>query len=631
MDPRLLKYYNRELQHVRELGAEFARAYPKIAGRLGLEEFECADPYVERLLEGMAFLAARVQLKLDAQYPQFSQHLFEIVYPHFLAPTPSMTVVQMQPDLNEGALAEGVAVPRGTMLRGQIGKGEQTACRYQTAHDVSLWPLQITGADYFTREDPMPGIPDLSDSRAGLRIRLTCTAGLTFDQLTLERLPLFLRGSAQLAMGVYEQLLANTTAVIVRPVGASGKHTVISAREIRRCGFRDAEAMLPYGPQSFRGYRLLHEYFACPERFLFVELGGLGRAVKHCPTEELEIFLLFDRVNRVLEHRIDPSMFALFCTPAVNLFSKRADRIHLDDRHWELLVLPDRTRPLDYETYQITEVEGYGEQQKPQTFLPFYASFDRAATADRSAGSGERGKAFYTVHRVHRTLSEKENREGPRSSYVGSETYLSLVDAEEAPYRNDLRQLGLSLLCTNRDLPLMMPVGVGNTDLTPETSTPVQSIRCLVGPTRPRPALSYGTGETAWRLVNHLSLNYASLLDDPQRGGASALREMLSLYGDTAEPHIRKQIEGVLSVVTKPVTRPVQTDGPLTFARGLEVSLTCDESAFEGTSVFLLGAVLEEFLARYVSINSFTETVVQTENQGEIMRWPPRIGRRASL
>ena len=631
MEPRLLKYYNRELQHVRELGAEFARAYPKIAGRLGLEEFECADPYVERLLEGMAFLAARVQLKLDAQYPQFSQHLFEIVYPHFLAPTPSMAVLEMQPDLNEGALAEGVVVPRGTMLRSQIGKGEQTACRYQTAHDVSLWPLRITAADYFTREDPMPGIPDLADTRAGLRIRLNCTAGFTFDQLALDRLPLFLRGSAELTTGLYEQILANTTAVVTRPSEAPDKETFISPREIRRCGFRDDEALLPYGPRSFHGYRLLHEYFACPERFLFVELGGLARAAKRCQTDELEIFLFFDRVNRTLEHRIEPSMLALFCTPAVNLFSKRADRIHVDDRRWELLVLPDRTRPLDFETYQVTEVEGYGEQEKPQTFLPFYASFDRPATSGQPAASGERSRAFYTLHRVHRTLSEKENREGPRTSYVGSETYLSLVDADEAPYRGDLRQLGLSLLCTNRDLPLLMPVGVGNTDLTPETSTPIQAVRCLVGPTRPRPAMSYGTGETVWRLVNHLSLNYASLLDDPQRGGAAALREMLSLYGDTTEPHIRKQIDSVLSVVARPVTRPAQTEGPLTFVRGLEVTLTCDDAAFEGTSVFLLGAVLEEFLARYVSINSFTETVVRTETQGEIMRWPTRIGRRATL
>ena len=178
MDPRLLDYYNRELQHVREMGAEFARAYPKIAGRLALEEFECADPYVERLLEGLAFLAARIQLKLDAQYPEFTQHLFEIVYPHYAAPTPSMAVVKLQPNLNEGALAEGVRVPRGTMLRSQIAKSEQTACRYQTAHDVRLWPLEIRKADYFSRDEAMRDVPEVPGVRAGLRLRLAATAGL---------------------------------------------------------------------------------------------------------------------------------------------------------------------------------------------------------------------------------------------------------------------------------------------------------------------------------------------------------------------------------------------------------------------------------------------------------------------
>jgi len=636
MDPRLLSYYNRELQHLREVGAEFARGYPKIAGRLGLEEFECADPYVERLLEGLAFLAARVQLKLDAQYPQFTQHLFEIVFPHYVAPTPSMAVIQLEPNLNEGALAKGVLIPRGTMFRGRIGKGEQTACRYRTAHDVSLWPLRIDRVEYYSRDDAVRDAPDVGGARAGLRMRLTCTAGLTFDNLALERLPLFLRGAGELGMGLYEQLLSNTVAIVVRggetPASPRPieKQTSIDSSRIRRMGFRDDEAILPFGPRSFQGYRLLHEYFTLPERFLSVELGGLAPALQRCPGNELEVFFLFDRVDHALEHRVDASMFALFCSPAVNLFPKRADRIHVDNRRSEFHVLPDRTRPMDYEVYQVTELVGYGGvAQQEQTFLPFYASFDRAGAPDRASG-GE-SSAFYTVRRTHRTASDKQQRLGPRTSYLGSELYLSLVDAREAPYGKDLRQLGATLLCTNRDLPLLMPVGTGPTDFTPEISTPLKSVRCLAGPTRPRPAFSYGTGESVWRLVNHLSLNYASLVDDPQRGGAAAMREMLSLYADRAEPHIRKQVDGVRSVVARSVTRPVPTDGPLTFARGLEITVTCDESSFEGTGVFLLGAVLEEFFARYVSINSFTETVVRTEDRGEIMRWPTRIGRRQSL
>src|SRR5262250_905292 len=125
MDPRLLRHYNSELRFMREMGAEFAREFPKVAGRLGLEGFECADPYVERLLEGFSFLAARVQLKLEAQFPRFTEHLLEMVYPNYIAPWPSMGVVQLSPDATGGTPAEGLPVPRGTVLRSRLGRGEQ--------------------------------------------------------------------------------------------------------------------------------------------------------------------------------------------------------------------------------------------------------------------------------------------------------------------------------------------------------------------------------------------------------------------------------------------------------------------------------------------------------------------------
>jgi type VI secretion system protein ImpG len=631
MDPRMLSYYNRELQHLREMGAEFADRYPKIAGRLALEEFECADPYVERLLEGFAFLAARVQLKLDSQYPEFTQHLLDIIYPHYLAPTPSMAVVRFEPDYNEGSLANGSKVPRGTTLLSRIGKGEQTACRYQTAHDVALWPLRIKQADYYSRDEAMRGAPDIAGARAGLRLRLECTAGLTFNKIALDRLPIFLQGPGELTMALYEQLLGNRIAMAVGPAGSTpDSQSVIGPANIRRVGYRDEEALLPFGPRSFQGYRLLHEYFAMPERFLFAELGGLAAGLRRCEGNEIDIYVLFNRVHRPLEHRIDASSFAIFCTPAANLFPRRADRIHIDNRKAEFQILADRTRPLDYEPFAVTEVTGYGDGGKQQHFLPFYALENHTEPApsvqryDDSAG-------YYTLRRTHHVLSDQQRRLGPRASYVGSELYLSLVDAREAPFSHDLRQLSAALLCTNRDLPLLMPVGVGDTDFSPEVSSPIRSARCLVGPTRPRAALSFGTGEAAWRLVNHLSLNYASLANDPKRGGAAAMREMLALYADMTEPHIRKQIDGLQSVVARSVTRPLPTSGPLTFGRGLEITLTCDESAFEGMGVFLLGAVLEEFFARYVSINSFTETVVRTSDRGEIMKWPIRTGRRQSL
>lgn len=631
MDPRLLRYYTRELQHIREMGGEFAKEFPKIAGRLGLEGFECADPYVERLLEGFAFLAARVQLKIDAEFPRFTQHLLEIVYPHYLAPTPSMAVVQFQPDLNEGSLAAGVLVPRGTALRSLLGKSDQTPCEYRSAHDVTLWPMTLIEAKYFTYTGELAGIElqQLPGIKAGLRLRFRTAAGLRFDQLALDRLCLYLRGSDEVPMQIYERLLANAVGMVVLPASRPATwHQLLDKSCIRRVGFNDEQALLPFGPRSFHGYRLLHEYFAFPQRYLFIELTGLQAAVRRCPEAEIEVVLLLRRSDAFLESAIDASDFALYATPAVNLFPKRTDRIHLSDQQSEYHVVADRTRPMDFEVYQVTAVTGYGAgADSEMEFLPFYFSNDLSDGVER--------KAYYQVHRIPRLLSSRQRRQGPRASYIGSEVYVSLVDALQPPYRSDLRQLGFQTLCTNRDLPLAMPVGVGKTDFTMESGAPVEAVRCLSGPTKPAPSFATVGAETAgdisWRLISLMSLNYLSLLDNDETRGAAALRELLRLYSGVAEAAIQKQIEGVRSVTSQPIVRRIPAPGPVTYGRGLEVSVTFDDAAFEGTGMFLFGGVLEQFFSEYVSVNSFTETVVKSVNRGEIMRWQARIGQRHTV
>ena len=181
MDPRLLKLYEGELRHIRELGGEFAAEFPKIAGRLGMDGFECADPYVERLLEGFAFMAARVQLKMDSEFPQLIQNLLEIVYPQVLAPTPACTIAQVHPDYSSGTLAEGFTLPRHTTLRSRRTKGEQTSCEFQTAHELTLWPVEVTEAQYFSRDVATLELPDrVRHAEAGLRIRLRIAPGLKF-------------------------------------------------------------------------------------------------------------------------------------------------------------------------------------------------------------------------------------------------------------------------------------------------------------------------------------------------------------------------------------------------------------------------------------------------------------------
>ena len=624
MDPRLLDYYNRELRFIREMGGEFARAYPKIAGRLGLDSFECADPYVERLLEGFAFLAARVQLKLDAEFPRFTQHLLECVYPNFLAPVPSMTVLQFQPDLNEGALAEGFFIPRDTGVKSVLGRGERTACEYRTAHDVTLWPLQLADARYLhgsALTNAGGGIPKAA--AAALVFRLRATAGLTFDKLAMDRLPIFLRGSDELRMRVYEQVIGHTLGLVVQPAGpepAWREH--LGKGCVRQVGFDDAHALLPRSPRSFQGYRLLQEYFAFADRFLFVELTGLASGVRRHQGNELELVVLLDRHDQALEDSFDAELFALFCSPAINLFPKRSDRIHLSDRADEYHVVMDRTRPMDYEVHSVLGVSGYGMGVEPeQTFQPFYAPQEWL--------SGREHRAFYSLHREPRVLSMEQRRVGSRSSYIGSEVFIALVDGDEAPYRSDLRQLGISALCTNRDLPLSLSLGVGETDFTMATGAPVQAIRAVLTPTRPRPA--FPEGDTAWRLVSHLSLNYLSLCDNSPEEGAAALRELLELYANAADPAIQAQIKGVRSVRSRPDTDRLPGPGPAFFARGLVLTLELDKASFEGSGMFLFSAVMEQFFAKYVAINSWTKTVVRTNDGDEVTQWPTRIGRRHRL
>src|SRR6185295_4972427 len=263
-------------------------------------------------------------------------------------------------------------------------------------------------------------------------------------------------------------------------------------------GYDDDQALLRYGPRSFQGYRLLHEYFTFPMRYLFVKLRGLRAAMQRSTTQEIELVILTDQHEKALDGIVNQSNLALFCTPAVNLFPRRIDRIHLSDASSEYHVVPDRTRPMDFEIHSITSVVGHGggSTEKKQPFHPFFAWNDQTAR--------EQAPAYYSVNRQPRVLSSKQRAQGARSSYVGSEMFISLVDPEEAPYKSSLSQLEIETLCTNRDLSLHLVLGQGRTDLTLDSGGPVEAIRAVAGPTPPRP--SHAHGDTSWRLISHLSL-----------------------------------------------------------------------------------------------------------------------------
>jgi type VI secretion system protein ImpG len=489
MDPRLLQYYNIELQHLREMGAEFAEQFPKIAARLGMNGLEVSDPYVERLLEGVGFLAARVHLKLDAEFPRFTQALLETVYPHYLAPTPSMVVAQFTPDPNEPGLATGVTVPRGSTMQGVMGGDDATACEFRTAQDVSLWPLEIVSANYFSYAPDLPlnTLPVAQRIKGGVRLTLRTTAGLKFSQTSLDRLSLYLTGRSDVANGLYELCAGSGLGVLVLPgKGASRRHEFLPASAIQPIGFSDAEALLPVTLRSFQGYRLLQEYFAFPQRFRFLEISGLQRAISRMEGSELELVILLGRGDTNLESTVDASNLALFCTPAINLFPKRADRIHVTDGTFEYHVVPDRTRPIDFEVYEVTSVVGHGVgADSEQEFRPFYAAY--------SSDEEHEHTAYFTTRREPRLISTEQRRRGARSSYIGSEVFLGLVDSAQAPFRGDLRQLSIQTMCTNRDLVLHLPVGIAKSDFALDVAAPVTKIRVIAGPSRPFALLADAT------------------------------------------------------------------------------------------------------------------------------------------
>ncbi len=623
MDPRLLRHYNSELTHLREMGAEFARQFPKIAARLGIDGVEVSDPYVERLLEGAAFLTARVQLRLDSEFPRFTQKLLEIIYPQLLSPVPSMVMARFDPDLNDPALDKGFKVPGGTMLRGLLGKGDTTACQFRTAHDMALWPLRVSEVQYFSYAPDLPlqSLPVSATVKGGLRVRLSTRDGMPMSKLEIDRLPLYLSGAEETANRLFELIHGAGLGVVGVPVQrpASWKQ-FLPAAHIQHRGYQDQDALLPRTIRGFSGYRLLQEFFYFPQRFLYAELCGLSRILRNCQDSEIDLVIPFSRADAGLEGLVDETHVSLFCTPAINVFSRRTDRIPVTSTDHSFHVVVDRTRPMDFEIHSVEKVVGFAEgNQNERQFRAFYEAYPDVA---------DEHQAYFSMQREPRLLSAGQKIKGFRSTYIGSEVFLNLVDAAEAPFSDSLKQLAVTALCTNRDLPLHMPLGLGKTDFTPDRTLPAPSIRCIRGPTRPRSVMK--EKDNAWALISHLSLNYLSLVDkDPQRG-AAALRELLALYAGQ-DAALEKQVEAVRSIKVHPVTRRLPMPGPIAFGRGLRIELEVNDLGFEGASPFLFGTVMEQFLSRYVSLNSFIEFVLRTAARGEIKRWAPRCGTREIL
>ena len=617
MDPRLLRAYNDELTYLRESAREFGQEHEVVAGHLGLKTPNDPDPYVERLLEGVAFLAARVNLKISDQFPEFTQHLLQAIQPNYLAPTPSMCVIQLKPEDGDEALAAGVAVDRLTQLTGQA-PGHDTPITFRTGQAVKLYPLMISEAAYLPSRASVAAWAAAAGVRAeaGLRIRFASTAG-PLCNISPEHLPIWLGGVEAVPGELYRQLLGDVVAVVASSDGKTPVYTPELSKP-EAWGFGDDCALLPHEGRSFRGYRILAEYFACPERFLFADLPGLGRAFSKSEAW-CDVVVLFGRCAAPLFDAVNAETLRLFCTPAINLFEMSLGRTSVNSFAHEYQIMADRTRPIDFEIFRLLDVTVHGRTTGARPAAPLYA-FGSLLYDVQDA-------IFYVTRLKPRRLSTREQRLRRRTDYIGTETYLSLSSPGSPTRVDDIFEIGLRALVTNRELPELMRFSRRGFDLE-IAGAPVKGVEMVRAPTRPRPPL--GLGDAAWRVISHLTPNYASLIDEPD-GAPNLLRDHLALYGRPDDPVMRRQIDGIQKVTSRSVTRRVSNVDRLAFGRGREATLWLDDGSYENGRLYLFAAVVDRFLAEFASVNSFVETVFKSPDQGEIARWPARTGRRPTI
>ena len=625
MHARLLDYYNQELVYMRELGAEFAATHPKIASRLALQDHEIGDPDVERLLESFSFMAARMRIKLDAEFPRFMQRLLEVLHPNYLCPIPSMAVAQLHPRCDVGDFTRGVVVPRGTPLHARVGPGQETPCEFRSSQAVTLWPLEIVSAEMTGPPSdlpmPLPRRSPTVEIRAALRLRLRTHAAEGFRALIgLDRLPIFVRADAPIATGLLELLHTATAATMTRATGLrDGAPHLVQQDAVRHEGLDPGESLLPVDWQSFHGHTLVQEYFACPERFHFFSLVQLAPGLARLAGHEAEITVLLTRPAGTLEGRIDASHFALHCTPIVNLFERAIDRIEVDPARPDFHLVPDRSRPLDFEVHTVRHLVA---RERPDSvgveFRPLYQTLH---------GDGANHGRYFSLQRDVRVDSDTTRRHGARSDYRGSEAYLSLVDQRQPPFREELRFMSVQAVLSNRDLAVAVPRN-GRDDLAVAGSLPVTSIGLVTAPTAPRPP--HGEHERAWRLVRHLGYHHLPLADLPEAEGARVLREMLRLHVPDAAQAQHREIDSLVGSRIETSTRRLPGAGPLVYGRGVTCTLRFDERGLSGISPYLLGLVLERYIARHVSINLHTQLALESVQRGVLMRWPLRAGGRGS-
>jgi len=605
----LLFHYSQELTYLRYLGAEFANKYPKVAGRLLLEAGKCEDPHVERLLEGFAFLAARVYQKIDDEFPQIVESLISVLYPYYLRPIPSASVVQFHLDPDQGKLMTGLPVPRGSLLYSPPVQG--TPCKFQTCYDTTLWPVEVKAADWRSADRIQPPVAS-GGAAAVIRLELHCLPDVSFAKLNLKTLRFFVQGDGTFTNSLIELLCNNSLQIVARDLSAPArKSVVLPPGSLRQVGFLPDEGLLPFPRRSFWGYRLLQEYFAFPEKFYFLDLSGFEKLAAADFGEKIELLFFlsdFERSDQrqMLELGVSRRTFRLGCTPVVNLFEQVAEPILLEQKRFEYRIVSDARREEAMDIFSIDDVVGISSgSSEAQPYHPFFSY-------RHSAGGGP-AQTFW--HSTRRTSAWRTNK--------ASDVYINFVDLTGAKRTPDRDTVTIRLTCSNGELPGRLPFGNEEGDFQLEGGGPITRIVALTKPTDAlQPPSQQGL---LWRLISKLSLNYLSLVSE----GLDAFREILRLHNFTGSLAAEKQIDGILSLRSEPHFARLRSPHGISFARGTRVALELDEDQFAGTGAYTFASVIDVFLGLYTSMNSFSQLAVRTRQRKRVLKqWPPRAGQK---
>jgi type VI secretion system protein ImpG len=613
MSDELLAFYNRELAYIRKSAAQFATAHPKIAARLRLGADATEDPHVERLIEAFAYLNARTRLKLEDDFPELTESLLGVLYPHYQNPIPSMAIVQFELDPAQNEITSGYTVPALTAIETEAIGG--VPCKFRSCYPARLWPvdLKIATLKRFPYKSPQPA----AKAAAVVHLSLHCRSkGVSFSLMDPGALRFYLKGAPQYAYPLYELLFNNAVAIAVANDPEDKAPVWLDPGTIRAVGFERDEGMLPYPKRSFLGYRLLTEFFVFPDKFRFVEITGIDRAALRHVGQRLDLFIYLNRSIPDLEPNVTTDTFRMGCAPVVNLFAQRAEPIALTQTEVDYRVIPDARRQSSFEVYSVDKVLATNPGGRSREFFPFF-----------SVRHGRDANAAATYWHAGRRAAEQAVL-GQGAVDHGTEIYLTLVDLDFQPAEPADKTLEVETTCLNRDLPGRLPFGGDQPRLQiTDGGAMVSRVVCLTAPTRTlRPALRHGT---IWRLISHLSLNHLSLVDGAD--GADALREVLRLYDFADSAETRAIIDGVLSVSSRHVAGRLGGKGG-GVCRGVEATIQFDADRFTGSGLFLFAAVLERFLALYSNLNSFSRLVATVRGkEGELRRWPPRLGERALL